>query len=382
MIYLDNAATSWPKPPAVLEAMTKFMNEIGANPGRSGHSLSIEAGKVVFKARENVARLFNISRLQRIVFTKNITEALNYVLLTMLQAGDHVITTSMEHNSVMRPLRHLEKKGVELTVVDADTEGSCNAFDISEAIKQNTRMVVVNHGSNVTGTIQDIQAIGEICKDKKVLMVVDSAQTAGVIPIDVEKMNIDILCFTGHKGLFGPMGTGGVYLSDTINPVPLLYGGTGSLSDLEEQPNFLPDIWESGTMNTVGIAGLGAGIGFILDTGLETIRNHEKRLTRFFIDQLKDVENITLFGPSDENRKTAVASINIRELVCSDIGQALDQAFGIMVRTGLHCAPAAHKTIKTFPTGTVRFSFSYLTTMEELKQATDAICYIANSVRA
>lgn len=291
VIYFDNSATSWPKPRETGEAMMYYLNDVGANPGRSGHSRSVEAGQIVLNARENLCRLFNVKLPQQIAFTKNITESLNCVFYTMLKRGDHVITTSMEHNSVMRPLRHLEKTGViELTVVKADCEGYCDPDDFGKAVKPNTKMVVSTHSSNVTGTIQDIAAISRAVKAKKddIIMVVDSAQSAGAIPIDVPAMGIDVLCFTGHKSLLGPTGTGGVYLNPAITPEPFMRGGTGSLSDLEEHPLFMPDVWEAGTGNPMGIAGLGAGVGFVLNKGVENIAREETALNQYFMDAIKD----------------------------------------------------------------------------------------------
>lgn len=385
VIYFDNSATSWPKPPAVGEAMLHFLNDVGANPGRSGHSRSVEAGQIVYGTRERLCRLFHLPDPERIAFTKNITEALNCVFFTILKEGDHVITTSMEHNSVMRPLRYLERSGViGLSVVGADGEGFCDPAEIAAAVKGNTRMVVVNHSSNVTGTIQDAAAIGKLCKAKKddILLVLDAAQSAGCIELDAQALGVDILCFTGHKSLLGPTGTGGVYLTPGVEPRPYMHGGTGSRSDMEEHPLFMPDVWEAGTGNPLGLAGLHAGLGFVLDKGVEKIRAEEAALTRRFMDAIKDHAAVRIYGPMDVMKKTPVTSLNIEGMVCSTVGEQLNEACSIMVRTGLHCAPGAHRTLGTFPTGTVRFSFGNFSTEAEVDTAVEAILALADYAAA
>ena len=381
MIYCDNGATSWPKPPQMLAEMTHFINEVGGSPGRSGHTLSMESERIAFGVRNTLSKMFNIADPQQIAFTKNVTEALNYVIQTMVESGDHVITTSLEHNSVMRPLRLMESKGLELTVVQCDALGFCSVDKIRESIKPNTKMIVINHASNVIGTIQDVTAIGKIARENNLIFVIDSAQSAGLIPIDVEAMNIDFLCFTGHKGLLGPTGTGGVYANPRFALKPLMAGGTGSNSDLEVQPEVMPDVWENGTLNIVGIAGLAGSLAFVNQVGVSAIHQREMELTQAFIDGVKDVPGVTVYGPLDAAKKTAVTSINIDGVVCSEVGDILDRAFGIMTRTGLHCAPAAHKTIGTFPKGTVRFGFSYFTTMEEIQKVIEAVKEIAVASR-
>ena len=381
MIYCDNGATSHPKPPQMLQKMIHFSNEVGGSPGRSGHTVSMEAERVAFGTRSALAQLFNIADPQQIAFTKNVTEALNYAIQTNLKPGDHVLTTSVEHNSVMRPLRHMEANGVELAVVDCDPQGFCSPEKIRESIRPNSKMVVINHASNVVGTIQDAAAIGALCREKNLLFVVDAAQSAGVIPIDVCAMNIDFLCFTGHKGLLGPTGTGGVYVNPALTIRPFMFGGTGSNSEFETQPTVMPDIWESGTMNIIGVAGLGGSLDFLTAEGIEKIHRHEIELTQFFVDELLKIDGVTVYGPLDAAKKTAVTSINIEGVVCSEVGDILDRAFGIMTRTGLHCAPSAHKTIGTFPKGTVRFGFSCFTTMDEVKQVLKAVKEISAASR-
>jgi cysteine desulfurase/selenocysteine lyase len=376
MIYFDNAATSWPKPPGVVEAMVHFMNEVGANPGRSGHRLSVEAGRIVYEAREALAELFNIEDPLRIVFGYNVTEGLNLALRGYLRPGDHVITSSMEHNSVMRPLRALEREGVELTVVACSAEGFLDPADVGAAIRPNTVMVVLNHGSNVVGSLLPVAEAGRICRQHDLLLLVDAAQTAGAYPIDVEADHIDLLGFTGHKALCGPMGTGGLYIGHRVDLErlePLKRGGTGSRSELEEQPDFLPDMCESGTANTVGLAGLGAGVRFVLEQGVEKIRRHEEALTAQLIEGLQAVPGVTVYGGCDAARQMATISFDVAGLEPSEVGLRLDEEYGIMCRVGLHCAPSAHKTIGTFPTGTVRFGLSYFNTEEEIEVAVQAV---------
>ena len=376
LIYLDNAATSHPKPEGVIQAMVAFMREIGANPGRSGHRLSIEAGRVIFETREKVAGLFGIRDSSRVVFGQNATEAINLGLKGLLRRGDHVITTSMEHNSVMRPLRALGRDGVEITVVSCSREGFLDPEEVRRVIRKNTRMVVLNHGSNVVGTLIPLAEVGEICRNYGILFFVDAAQTAGVIPIHMEREKIDLLAFTGHKAFFGPQGTGGLVIGERVNErkmEPLKRGGTGSRSELEEQPDFLPDLCESGTPNSVGLAGLRAGLDFLLGLGLEKIREHERKLTEMLIRGLLEIPEAIVYGSKDAEKQCATVSFNLEGWAPSDLSFRLDEEFGILTRVGLHCAPSAHRTIGTFPDGTVRLSMSYLNTEEEIGQTIQAI---------
>ena len=381
LIYLDNAATSYPKPPQVVEAMSHFMREIGANPGRSAHRLSVAAARIVYEAREALAQLFHIADPLRIVFSLNATEALNLALYGILRPGDHVVTSSMEHNSVMRPLRALEQEGVEVAVVPCSPEGFLDPADVEMAIKPNTRMIVLNHASNVVGTILPIPEAGEIACRHGLLLLVDAAQTAGAYPIDVEADKIDLLALTGHKSLYGPMGTGGLYIGERVKLEdfePLKRGGTGSRSELEEQPDFLPDKYESGTLNTVGIAGLGAGVRFVMERGVDKIHCHEVELAQKLIEGLLAIPGVAVYGSHDAERQTATVSFNIEGLEPSEVGFKLDEEYGIMCRVGLHCAPAAHKTIGTFPRGTVRFGLGYFNTLEEVERVVKAVEQVAS----
>ncbi len=380
MIYLDNAATSWPKPPGVVEAIVHFLNDVGANPGRSAHRLAVESGRIVYNAREAVAELFNAPDPLRVVFGSNATEALNLALCGLLRPGAHVITSSMEHNSVMRPLRALERQGVEVTVVQCSPEGFLDPADIEAAIRPHTAIIALNHASNVVGTILPIAEVGEIARRHGLLFLVDAAQTAGAYPIDVETDKIDLLAFTGHKSLLGPMGTGGLYIGERVDLEefePLKRGGTGSRSELEEQPDFLPDMGESGTLNAVGLAGLEAGVRWVLEQGVEAIRAHEVELTRQLIVGLRDIPGVTVYGGLDAGRQTATVSFNVAGMEPSEVGLRLDEEYGILCRVGLHCAPAAHRTIGTFPVGTVRFGLGVFNTLEEVERAMEAVKQVA-----
>lgn len=384
MIYLDNAATSYPKPKEVGRAMLHFLEKVGASPGRSGHRLSIEAGRLLYQTRESLAELFNVSDPLRIIFTLNVTEAINLVLKGLLRPGDQVVTSSMEHNSVMRPLRELEKRGVEVKVVPCSPQGDLDPVDIKRSIKENTKLIVLNHGSNVIGSILPISAVGAIARDYGLLFLVDTAQTAGCYPLDVKKDNIDLLAFTGHKALFGPPGTGGLVVGERVDIKrlnPLKVGGTGSRSESEEQPDFLPDIYESGTPNTVGLSGLNKGVRFVLQQGIEKIHRHELELTQKLIEGLKEIPEVIVYGEDQIKDKVAVISFNIKGQLPSEVGLRLDEEYNIMSRVGLHCAPAAHKTIGTFPGGTVRFSMSWFNTFEEVDQTILAVRKIARRAK-
>jgi len=375
VIYLDNAASSWPKPDETWQSMEHFMRSVGANPGRSGHRLSIEAGRILIETRDALAELFGIDNPLRIVLTRNATESLNLAIYGMLHPGVHCITTSMEHNSVMRPLRALEKKGVEVTAVSCSSKGELDPQEIEKAIQNNTRLIVLTHASNVVGTVMPVTEVGEIARAHEIPFCIDAAQTAGAYPIDCKKTLIDLLAFTGHKSLYGPQGTGGLYIREGLEEKldPLMRGGTGSRSESQEQPDFMPDKYESGTPNTVGVAGLGAGARFCLAQGVPQIRAKEEGLTRMLIEGLGSIPGVLVYGCGDAERQVAIVSFTITSLSPSEITMELDEEFGIMSRPGLHCAPAAHQTIGTSPQGTVRLSAGYFTAEEDIAVALEAV---------
>lgn len=385
LIYLDNAATSWPKPPQVAEAMVTFLDQVGANPGRSGHRLSVAAGRVVYEAREALADLLHAPDPLRIAFGLNATDALNLTLHGLLRPGDHVVTSSMEHNSVMRPLRALERQGVQVTVVSSSPQGFLDPGDVEQALRPHTRMVVVTHASNVVGTLLPIRELGEVARRHGVLFAVDAAQTAGAVSIDMEADRIDILCFTGHKALLGPMGTGGLVLGERVAAAdlkPVKQGGTGSRSEHEEHPDFLPDLCEAGTPNAVGLAGLLAGVRWVQGRGVEAIRAHEQALTARLLEGLAQVPRVVVYGPQDPARQTGIVSFNLEGMEPSEVGLLLDEEYGILCRVGLHCAPAAHRTLGTFPRGTVRFAVGCFTTLEQVDAAVEAVQGIARLARS
>jgi cysteine desulfurase/selenocysteine lyase len=380
MIYLDYAATSWPKPPEVLKAMSDYLEYSGGNPGRSGHRLSIAAGRAVFSARQAIADLFNAPDPLRVVFTPNVTYALNLVIEGLLRPGDRVVTSSMEHNSVMRPLRALEQKGIQLQIVQCGPDGGLDLESFKAAILPGTRLVVTTHASNVTGTLFPITEIAELAHEKSALFLVDAAQTAGVLPIDLTASSIDFLAFTGHKGLYGPPGTGGLVIGGQVKIEelePLVRGGTGSRSEFEQQPEFLPDKYESGTVNGVGFVGLGAGARWVMERGIEQIRAHEAMLTDRLISGLLDLPELTLFGPNDSARMTAVLSCRIKSKQVSYVGLCLDDEFEILSRVGLHCSPSAHRTIGTFSDGTIRLAPGFGTSFEDIDVVIAAIKKVA-----
>jgi cysteine desulfurase/selenocysteine lyase len=376
MIYLDNAATSWPKPPEVLKVMTDALERAGGNPGRSGHRLSIAAARIIYDTRESIAGFFGISNPLHVIFTSNATHAINLVLRGMLKPGDHVVTTSMEHNAVMRPLRQLERQGILLSIVPGAPDGSLNVRDLERAISSTTRLIVITHASNVVGTISPIREIASIAHHAGAFVLVDAAQTAGAIPINMPEMGLDLLAFTGHKELQGPPGSGGLVIADKVDtsPIePLIRGGTGSRSESEEQPDDLPDKFESGTANLVGIAGLGAGLKWIQGRGIDEIRDHMKKLTRSLVDGLSSLPNVKIYGILDPERSVAIVSFTVAGMRVSQIGLRLDEEFGVLSRVGLHCAPAAHKTIGSFPEGTVRLAPGVFTTVSDIQEAIRAI---------
>lgn len=380
MVYLDNAATTFPKPESVYEEVIRAMKEYGANPGRSGHKIALQAGRVIYDTREIIAKLFKIENPMNVVFTSNCTDSLNIAIKGLLKPGDHVITSSMEHNSVLRPLKALEDKGIELTIIECDKKGYINIDNIEKNIKENTKLIVTTHASNVTGTIFPIKDIGQLAKDNGIIYMVDAAQTAGVYDIDVNEMNIDILAAPGHKSLLGPQGTGILYVKEGVCIDCTKQGGTGSSSESLLQPEMMPDKFESGTPNTPGIAGLYAGVKYILDKGIENIQSHERELTKYFLDELLKIKEVTIYGPCDPNKQAPVISINIEEQDSSEVGYILDSVFDIGIRTGLHCASLAHKTIGTLEQGTIRFSIGYFNTKDDIDVAIAAIRQIIDEI--
>ena len=380
MIYLDNAATTFPKPDVVYDAVMDCMKNYCANPGRAGHKLSLRAGREIYDTRENLAKLFNIDNPMNIIFTSNATESLNLAIKGLLKKGDHVITTSMEHNSVIRPIMALEKIGVENTIVDCDEEGFLDINDLEKAIKPNTKLIVTTHASNVFGTLIDIKEVGLVAKKNNITYLVDASQTAGVYDIDVKNMNIDILATAGHKSLLGPQGVGILYIKEGIDLDTLKEGGTGSQSEYLFQPQMLPDKYESGTHNTPAIAGLNAGVKYILDN-IDDIRRKEEELCEYMLSRLDEIKDIKIYGTKDIKKRVPVISINIADVDSGEITFILDSKYDIATRSGLHCSPLAHKTVGTIKQGTVGFSIGYFNTKDDIDRVIDALKKIEKGFR-
>lgn len=379
-VYLDNAATSFPKPDAVLDAMEDFMRNVGASSGRGAYRRALEADKIVFRARQALARLLGVRDVSRIVFTANATESLNLAIKGLLSEGDHVVTTSMEHNAVWRPLKFVERtRGVSISQALCAPDGTLDPGDVEALLRPNTKLIVMTHASNVIGTIMPVEEVGAIARVRGIPLLVDCAQTAGVYPVDVERLNIDLAAFTGHKGLMGPTGTGGLYIRSGIDLVPLKEGGTGGESILEHQPDAPPDRFEAGTLNVVGIAGLGAGARFVLGAGVECIVEKEARLVRRLLDGLLELPRIEVYGPKDPARQVGVVSLNVRDIPPEEVAHRLDVDFDIMVRAGLHCAPCAHRTIGTIERGTVRIGLGYFNTDDDIDRCVEALTQITAS---
>lgn len=378
--YFDNSATSKPKPKAVLEKVQEALIYFNGNPGRSGYKKAVEIDRAIYNVRVKIAEFFNIKDPLKIAFTSNASESLNFAVKGAGLSDCHIISSVLEHNSVLRPLHYLrDEKNVSLSFVSPHKDSEDFLKEIKSLINEKTKAVVLNHISNVTGYIADIEAVGKLCREKNLLFIVDASQSAGFLKIDVEKFNIDILCFTGHKSLFGIQGTGGIYVREGISLNPLLEGGTGSFSKLPRQPDRMPELLECGTLNTPGILSLGAGIDFINSVGLENIKNHEYALTKRFIDKISEIKNITIYGYKDIFRG-AVVSLNIKNISSSDLSAVLDEEFNICTRSGFHCAPLAHKFYDTYETGMVRFSFGYFNTAEEIDYAAEALKEICSEL--
>jgi len=378
MIYLDNAATSFPKPEQVYNEMINCMKNYCANPGRSSHNMAIETDMKIMETRESIARLFNIEKQMNIVFTKNATEALNIGIKGLLKSGDHVISTKIEHNSVLRPLNTLSKNNVEVTLLNVSKEGYIDISEIKNHIKKETKAIIINHASNVLGTVQDINAIGRLARDHGIILMVDASQSAGSIQIDVAINNIDIMAFPGHKGLLGPQGTGALYINDSIKLEAYTEGGTGSNSHSMEQPDFLPDKFESGTLNTPGLSGLCEGVKFIEKIGMDNIHKHEMSLLQCLFEEITKLKYVKVYGSKDCKNRSSVVSLNIEGFESSEVGYRLNES-GIAVRTGYHCAPLIHDIMDTKNMGTVRISPGYFNTFDDIYALVATIKHIYNN---
>ena len=376
MIYFDNAATTLRKPPCVARAVAEAIGSLG-NPGRGVHEGALSASRVIYDARVALAELFGAESPQRIAFTANSTEALNMAIKGVLSPGDHVITTALEHNSVLRPLFEMEDRGVELTVLPADPMGNICFGDLEKAIRSHTKAIVTTHGSNLTGNLLDIGRIGSLARERGLIYIVDASQTAGVFDIDVGKLQIDILCFTGHKGLLGPQGTGGLYVREGVAVRPLLSGGSGVQTYLRSHPPQMPTALEAGTLNSHGIAGLGAAVRYILETGPRAIREKEQALMRSFYRQVRQIPGITVYGDFSSFDRCPIVSLNVRDYDSGEVSDALFRNYGIATRPGAHCAPLMHQALGTVEQGAVRFSFSHYDTEEEIDIAVSALRELA-----
>lgn len=378
-IYLDNASTTFPKPKAVPEAMYRYMTSSGSNINRGCYDRAYAVEELVYETRQRLCSLFGGEDCRNVAFTKNVTESLNVILKGLLKPGDHVLVSSMEHNAVMRPLVQLEKQGISFSRIPCRRDGSLILEEMAPLVKKETRAVVMTHASNVCGTMMPYEQVGAFCRERGLLFIADTAQTAGVWPLDMERMKIDALAFTGHKGLLGPQGIGGFLLSEKLLPQmeSLIAGGTGSISHTEVMPDFMPDRFEAGTMNLPGIVGLHAGLGWIRETGMERIRSHELALTRQFLEGLRTMDpyekRLRVVGKKDTEGRTGVVSVQTVRRELAQTAYELDVQYGIMTRVGLHCAPSAHQTLGTFPTGTIRFSFGWWNTREEAALALQAL---------
>lgn len=376
MIYLDNAATTLQKPKQVMEAVAEAMCSLG-NAGRGVHGATLGASRVIFDTRKRLADFFHAESPKQIVFTMNSTESLNTAIKGTLQGGDHVITTELEHNSVLRPLYEMEKRGVELTILQSDEKGCIDLQDFEREIRRNTRMIVCTHGSNLTGNLVDIGQVGEIARRNQILFCVDASQTAGVFPVDVQKMKIDILCFTGHKSMLGPQGTGGLYVREGVEIRPLKSGGSGVQTYRREHPAEMPTALEAGTLNGHGIAGLNAAVAYIQERGMDVIRKREQDLMKRFYNGVKEIPGIRIYGDFSGPERCPIVALNLGAYDSSEVSDELFMAYGIATRPGAHCAPLMHKALGTVGQGAVRFSFSHYNTEEEIDTAAAALRELA-----
>lgn len=376
--YFDNAATSWPKPEAVYKACEEYLRLCFGNPGRSGHTLSLEADRMVYRTRQLMADFFNAGDPAGIAFTLNATDALNMAIKGLLNAGDHVIHTAMEHNSVLRPLGGLKRAGlITTTVIPCSREGFPDLDFMEDSFQPRTRLVICTHASNVTGTILPVAEIAELAHRKGAYILLDTAQTAGTVAVDVQNPIVDLMAFTGHKSLLGPTGTGGLYVREGIAIRPWREGGTGSHSELDRHPEKMPELLEAGTMNTFGLAGLREGLKFIGQTGLQNILQHEQSLRSRLKQKLEEIPGVITYGPASAGHCLGVLSFTLEGVDCGELGFILENTFGIIARSGLHCAPLAHETIGTFPQGTVRLSPGFFTGPKEVDCLIDAVSQIA-----
>ena len=382
-IYLDNASTTFPKAPTVATAMSDYITNRGININRGSYALAYDVEDIIYTTRQRLHTLFNGHDPAYVIFTQNVTMSLNMVIKGLLKAGDHILVSSMEHNAVMRPLTQQLDKGITFDIIPCDVTGSIQLESIETLIRPNTVAMIINHASNVCGTVQPIESIGAICKAHNLHFILDAAQTAGVIPIDVKACHINALCFTGHKGLLGPQGIGGIILTKEIAQIltPLIAGGTGSFSHLETMPTHMPDAFEAGTLNLPGIIGLNEGLSYIESVGMKNIHNHELTLTKTFLEGLRSITGINIIGKQDIQDRTAVVSITIDGMDPASIAYELESTYHIMTRVGLHCAPRAHQTLGTYPEGTVRFSFGYANTLEEVDMALSALHTILKNTK-
>ena len=375
-IYADNAATTYPRPPQVIRAMSSYLRDIGCNPGRGGYKGALDAARMVYEARSALASFFNVPSPEQVVFTPSITYSLNLVIKGLLSDGDHVLLSSMEHNAVVRPLTRLaEKNSLQIEILPCSPEGILDPLQVKEALRPNTKLVLLTHASNVTGTIMPVYEVGEILKHTGVFYCIDTAQTAGSEILDFQDLHCDYLAFTGHKGLLGPPGIGGLCISERAAEItkPLVEGGTGSRSEDVHQPGFLPDKFESGTQNAPGIAGLLAGVKLITEKGLDRIKKHKTKLTDCLLNGLKTMPEATVYGTQKAESTAAVVSLNLSGMDNGELSFILEQKYGIMTRSGLHCAPLAHKTIGTFPQGTIRISFGFQSKLWEVEKIVSAL---------
>lgn len=383
MKYLDNASTTFPKPKEVADSVYQYMTELGTNINRGGYQTAYNVEDIVFDTRMLLCELFDAEDCKNVVFTKNATESMNILLKGFLKSGDHILISSMEHNCVMRPLTQLKEQGITYSLIPCTKDGSILLEEISPLITEHTKAILCTHASNVCGTILPLHKIGKICQENNLRFFVDSAQTAGILPISMKEMNIDVLVFTGHKGLLGPQGIGGLILKEEMisQITPLLSGGSGSFSHSVNIPSTMPDRFEAGTLNLPGIFGLHASLSWLKQTGLETIYQHEIKLTKLFLDGLLQLEQqglLQIIGKKETDNRLGVVSIQTKHMDIANAAYLLDENYGIMTRVGLHCAPIAHQTLETFPTGTLRFSFGYWndeTDVTDTLSALENICH-------